>query len=125
MAGSAAARVQSLEEIYGLVRTAVVSRRSISVTYEGGRRWLCPHVLGHNTLGQHRVFCYQYGGDSKSGLQPKRGVGSWRCIALDKLSHVELLDDPWRTEPHARQRCVEHVEFDAEHQPGGEPQNGQ
>jgi hypothetical protein len=32
---------------------------------------------------------------------------------------------PWRTEPHAPQRCVEHVEVDADDYPGGDPQNGQ
>ena len=37
----------------------------------------------------------------------------------------EVLDGPWQTEPHARQRCVENVEVDADDYPGGDPQNGQ
>jgi hypothetical protein len=42
-----------------------------------------------------------------------------------KLSRVECLDGPWRTEPHAPQRCVGHVEVDAGDYPGGDPQKGQ
>jgi len=56
---------------------------------------------------------------------PTSGAGIWRCLALEKLSHVEVLDAPWRTEPHAPQRCVEHIELDADNYPGGDPQNGQ
>jgi hypothetical protein len=35
--------------------------------------------------------------------------------------------DRWsrRTEPHALQGCVENLEVDADHYPGGDPQNGQ
>ena len=119
------ARLQTLDEIHQLVRAAVAQRRPIAVVYEGARRLLCPHVLGFNQAGQHRVFCYQYGGESKSGLRPKGGVGSWRCLALDKLRCVELLDGRWQTEPHARQRCVEKIELDAEAHPDRDPQNGQ
>ena len=71
------------------------------------------------------MVCYQCGGESKSGLQPDGGEGIWRCLSLKELSNVELLDVPWQSEPHARQRCVEHVEVDADDYPGGEPQNGQ
>jgi hypothetical protein len=46
-------------------------------------------------------------------------------LALGKLSNVELLDSPWRTELHAPQRCIEHIEVDADDYPGGDPQNGQ
>ncbi len=120
----ASARLQSPEEIQRLVRAAVVYRRPIAAVYDGARRLLCPHVLGHNQAGQRRVFCYQCGGESKSGLQPKSGVGSWRCLALEKFSSVELLDGPWQTEPHARQRCVENIEVEAEDHPDRDPQNG-
>ena len=38
---------------------------------------------------------------------------------------VELLDEGWRTEPHASQRCVKSVEIDADDYPDGDPQKGQ
>jgi len=71
------------------------------------------------------VVCYQYGGDSKSGPQSDGGEGIWRCLSLKKLASVEFLDVPLQSEPHARQRCVEDIEIDAEDYPGDDPQNGQ
>jgi hypothetical protein len=125
MGASASSIGQSPEEIYRLVSAAAVQHRPITALYDGTRRLLCPHVLGYNQPGEWRVFCYQYGGETKSGPLPAGGDGIWRCLALRKLSIVEVLDGPWRTEPHAPQRCVEHIELDADDYPGGDPQNGQ
>jgi hypothetical protein len=121
--GSAAER--SPEEIHRLVAAAAVQHRPIVALYDGTRRLLCPHVVGYNQLGEWRVFCYQYGGETKSGPLPSSGEGIWRCLSLIKLSSVEAIDGAWRTEPHAPQRCVENVEVDADDYPGGDPQNGQ
>ena len=118
-------RSQSVEEVHRLVFAAVRHRRPIAAVYDGAPRLLCPHVLGYNQAGQHRVFCYQYGGGSRSAPQPTASSGIWRCLSLKKLAQVELLDGAWRTEPHAPQRCVEHVEIDAENHPDRDPQNGQ
>ncbi|MGI8988063.1 MAG: hypothetical protein ACR2I2_00585, partial [Bryobacteraceae bacterium] len=50
-----------------------------------------------------RVLCYQYGGESESGLQPVGSLANWRCIAVEKLGAVELLEGSWRTAPnHSR-----------------------
>lgn len=117
--------IQSLEEIHRLIHTAVVHQRPIAAIYDDVPRLFCPHVLGYNEPNQYRAFCYQYGGESKSAPQVQAGVGMWRCIALEKLRSVELLTGPWRTEPHARQRCVKHVEVETEDHPDREPQNGQ
>ena len=114
-----------LKRFHGLVYAAAIQHRPIAAMYDGTRRLLCPHVLGYNQLDEWRVFCYQYGGESKSAPQPNGDQGIWRCLSLKKLSGVELLDGPWRTEPHAPQRCVEHIEIDADDYPGGDPQNGQ
>ena len=76
------------------------------------------------TSGDWRVFCYQYGGETKSGLRPSGDEGIWRSLSVIKLSSVEWLDRPWRTDPHAPQRCVGHVEVDADDYPGGDPQKG-
>jgi hypothetical protein len=125
MSVSASGRGQSPEEIYRLVCAAARQRRPMAALYDGARRLFCPHVLGYNQPGEFRVFGYQYGGETKSGPLPKRGVGIWRCLSLKKLLSVEQLDSPWQTEPHAPQRCVEHVEVDADDYPGGDPQYGQ
>jgi hypothetical protein len=110
------AKIQTVEDIYRLVRTAVISKLPIRAIYHGRDRWFCPHRLGRNHEGQIRVLCYQYGGESGSGLQAAGSAANWRCIALEKLSRVELLEGAWQTAPnHSRpQTCVAEVDVDAE-----------
>jgi hypothetical protein len=109
-------KIQTVEDIYRLVRSAVASKRPIRAIYHGRDRWLCPHRLGRNHVGQTRALCYQYRGESASGLQAAGSPANWRCIALEKLSRVDLLDDVWHTAPnHSRpQTCVADVDVDAE-----------
>jgi len=115
------------KDVYRIVRAAVESRRPISAVYHNRHRLFCPHRLGRNKEGQFRVLCYQYGGESASGLKPAGSPENWRCIALDKLSEVELLDGIWRTAPnHSRPAsCIVDADVDAEDYPGGDPQQGQ
>jgi hypothetical protein len=110
------ARIQTVEDIYRLVWTAVQDKRPISAVYDERRRLFCPHRLGRNKKGQLRVLCYQYGGESDRGLGPVGSPANWRCIALEKLRKVELLEGTWRTAPnHSRpQTCVADVDIDAE-----------
>jgi hypothetical protein len=102
-------------------------RQPIGAVYNGRHRLRCPHRLGRNKEGEFRVLCNQYGGGSKSGLQPAGSAANWRCIVLEKLSKVELLIESWRTAPnHSRpQTCVVEADVDIEDQPDREPQNGQ
>src|SRR5215472_10390772 len=85
------------EDVYRIVRAAVETRRPISAVYHNRHRLFCPHRLGRNKDGQLRVLCYQYGGESESGLKPAGSPDNWRCIALDKLRNIELLNGLWRT----------------------------
>jgi hypothetical protein len=94
------ARIQTVEEIYEWVWSAVADKRPIEAGYEERRRLFCPHRLGRNRGGELRVLCYQYGGESDSGLGPAGSPSNWRCIALKKLSRVKLLSDRWRTAPN-------------------------
>jgi hypothetical protein len=73
------------------------------------------------------VLCYQFGGESKSGLQPAGSPANWRCMVLEKLSNVKLLEDAWRTAPnHSRPAsCVLDADIDAEDQAECDPQKGQ
>jgi hypothetical protein len=82
------AQIQTVEEIYGLVWTAVGNKQPIEAAYQGRLRLFCPHRLGRNREGRLRVLCYQYGGESQSGLQPVGSPANWRCVALEKLSRV-------------------------------------
>jgi len=125
--GVVRARIQTVEDLYQLVWTAVASKRPIEARYQGHPRLFCPHRLGRNRNGQVRVLCYQYGGESESGLQPAGSPANWRCLALEKLSRVRLLEDVWRTAPnHSRPAsCVIDADIDAEDQVEREPQKGQ
>ena len=119
-------RTQSPEEIYALLRWAVIRRKPVAAIYGNLPRLFCPHVLGQSKEGELRAFCYQFGGSSGSGLRSGDGIGGWRCLTVNKLSQVELQDGDWRTDSHSRrQSCVEQIDIDADAQPGGEPQNGQ
>ena len=114
--GVVRAKIQTVEDIYRLVRTAVVGKRPIRAMYCGYERRLCPHRLGRNHEGQMQVLCYQYAGDSSSGLQAAGSMENWRCLIIEKLSKVELLDEGWHTAPnHSRpQTCVAEVDVDTE-----------
>lgn len=108
------------------MRAAVESRRSISALYHNRHRLLCPHRLGRNKDGQPRVLCYQYGGESESGLKPEGSPDNWRSLAHE-LRSVELLEGPWQTAPnHLRPAsCIVDADVDAEDYPVRDPQQGQ
>jgi hypothetical protein len=118
--------IQPEEDVYRLIWTAVEHRRPIAAVYKDRHRLLCPHRLGRNRQGQLRVLCYQYGGESESGLQPAGSPANWRCIAVEKLSAVELREGSWRTAPnHSRPAsCIADADIDAEDYPERDPQKG-
>jgi hypothetical protein len=82
--------------------------------------------LGRNKHGHLRVLCYQYGGESESGLQPVGSPANWRCIAVERLRAVEVLEGSWRTAPnHSRPAsCIADADIDAEDYPERDPQKG-
>jgi len=120
------AKIQTVEDMYRLIWTAIANKQPISAIYKELPRLFCPHRLGRNRLGQPRVLCYQYGGESESGLGPIGSSENWRCVVFEKLRRVELLNDFWRTAPnHSRPAtCVVEADIDAEDQPDRDPQQG-
>jgi hypothetical protein len=124
--GTSFGGIQPGEDVYRLIWTAVERRYPIAAVYNHRRRLLCPHRLGRNRQGQLRVLCYQYGGESESGLQPVGSPANWRCIAVEKLSAVELLEGSWRTAlNHSRPAsCIADADIDAEDYPERDPQKG-
>src|SRR5438067_7390720 len=101
------AEASGVSEVYELLRYAAARRQPVVATYDGQPRLLCPHVLGRKS-GRLHVFCYQFGGSSNSGLAgASETIGGWRCLAVEKLSQVELRADAWHTEPRSpRQTCI-------------------
>ena len=126
--GVVRAKIQTIEDIYRLIWQSVASRRPIEAIYDERRRLFCPHRLGRNRAGELRVLCYQYGGESRSGLETAGSPANWRCTVLEKFSRVKLLDGGWQTAPnHSRPTsCVVDADIDAGDQPDpGDPQQGQ
>ena len=110
-------------EPYELLRYAASRRQPVAATYDGEPRLLCPHVGGRKS-GRQNVFCYQFGGSSNNTEElAVNGGGVWRCLAVEKLSQVELREGEWHTEPHSRrQTCIDEIDFDVDAQPGDDPQ---
>ena len=110
------AKIQTVEDIYRLVWTAIATKQPIGAIYKERPRLFCPHRLGRNRAKQLRVLCYQYGGESESGLAPIGSPDNWRCVALEKLRKVALLEGSWKTAPnHSRTAsCVIDADIDAE-----------
>jgi len=124
--GVVRARIQTVEDIDQLIWTAVANKQPIEAIYDKRFRLFCPHRLGRNRAGELRVLCYQYGGESKSGLEAPGSPANWRCTVLEKFSQVKLGEDLWRTAPnHSRPAsCVIDADIDAEDHPARDPQKG-
>jgi hypothetical protein len=78
--GVVQANIQTVEDIYQLIWSAIASKRPIEAVYKGLPRLFCPHRLGRNRGGELRVLCYQYGGETKragnTGIGGKLAVHS-------------------------------------------------
>jgi hypothetical protein len=120
------AEIQTVEDMYRLIWTAIEKRLPISAVYKDLPRLFCAHRLGRNRLGQLRVLCYQYGGESETGLGPIGSSDNWRCVVFEKLRRVKLVKGSWKTAPnHSRPAtCIVDADIDGEDQPEREPQKG-
>jgi hypothetical protein len=79
------AKIQTVEDMHRLIWAAIANKQPISAVYKERYRLLCPHRLGRNRLGQPRVLCYQYGGESKTGLAPIGSPENWRCAFVNSI----------------------------------------
>ena len=72
--------MQSIDEVYALLRVAGTRKQPVAAMYDGHPRLFCPHLLGKSKRGRRHAFCYQFGGTSESGLKTVgEEVGGWRC----------------------------------------------
>ena len=82
-------------------------------------------MLGDESQAECTFSAIKLEANSAEPLAPE-GHGVWRCLAVEKLTQVELRSNAWRTEPRSkRQTCIDEVDFDTDVQPGGDPQKGQ
>jgi hypothetical protein len=103
-------------DTYALIADAIRNKQQVIATYNGHRREMCPHTLGHGKEGQAQALFYQFGGSSSSGLSADERQ-NWRCIPLAGLSNVEVREGAWHSAPnHTRpQTCVKNVEVEVSH----------
>ena len=100
-----------MNETYLKVRQAVLEKKQVYATYRGFKRELCPHVLGTKGNSTQGLF-YQFGGGSSTGLEPDGSGANWRCMLIDELTDVSVVDGEWHTAAnHSRpQTCVDEID---------------
>lgn len=98
--------------IYATFRQAILNRQQLAFDYKHHRRVVCPHVLGLKG-GQEQAFCYQFGGSSSQGPPIPNSPDNWRCIELDKVSGLQVLQGPWHSASNynsVTQECVDTID---------------
>jgi hypothetical protein len=120
------AQIQTAEEIYRPVWTAVGKKQPIEATYQGGIDcFVCTDWAG---IGKGGFACSVTNTAAKAGADSRRSVGLQTGVVSrwSRLSRVKLLDHRWHTPPnHSRPAsCVTEADIDAEDHPGRDPQKG-
>ena len=104
---------QTADEIYALIRQAIIDQDVVIASYHGYLREMCPHVIGKKN-GHAHAFLYQFAGGSSGGLEPDGSPSNWRCLRVDELSHVAIrkLQGKWHTASNYSevQACVDAID---------------
>lgn len=95
---------------YQTIRSAILKKQQVVISYKGYLREVCPHVIGQK-VGREKVLTYQFGGGSSSGLPQG---GEWRCMFIDEIDGVTARDGEWHTgRSHTQpQTCVDYIDVD-------------
>lgn len=85
-------------QLYHMIRQAIINRDIVVATYHGHVREMCPHVLG-TKKGRLQSLMYQFAGTSSNGLEPDGSPANWRCIIVEELLNVSVRksDGHWHT----------------------------
>ncbi len=76
-----------------IIKKAMDERRSISAYYGRYFRKLSPYKLGTKKESYQCLF-YQYGGESSKSIINSKSKYNWRCLKLDQLKQIQILDEP-------------------------------
>ena len=98
---------------YQTIYDAVKNQQIVRATYRNYVRVMCPHVLGTKN-GRQQALCYQFDGESSTGLEPGGSENNWRCMFLDELSDVSVESGTWHTAPNQSrpQTCVDAIDIE-------------
>ena len=110
-------RSQTTDEMYGLIRQAILEKDIVAVSYRGSIREMCPHVLGKKK-GSSYALLYQFAGESATGLKSDGSPDNWRCLRIDEISHVasRKADGEWHSASNysSMQSCVDEIDVKVE-----------
>jgi len=105
------------EEIYALIRQAILMKDIVALNYHGAVREMCPHVLG-KTKGSPYALMYQFAGETKNGVKPDGSLDNWRCIRIEGVSSVAVRKPrgEWHTASNysTMQNCVNEIDVRVE-----------
>lgn len=135
--GVVRARIQTVEHLYRLVWTAIANKRPAEAPVPWTPSSILSAPIGAESgrATARAVLSIRRGERERTSAG---GVANWRCLALEEVSRVKLLEDAWRTAPnHSRPAsCAIDADIDAEDAKRGptslpedqaepEPQKGQ
>jgi hypothetical protein len=104
---------QTADEIYALIRQAIIDKDVVIASYHGYLREMCPHVIGKKN-GRAQAFLYQFAGGSSGGLKPDGSPSNWRCLRVDELSQVSVSESAgkWHSASNYSevQSCVDEID---------------
>lgn len=99
---------------YQLIYQAIENKKQIHADYQNYHRQMCPHVLGHKQNKEQALFC-QFGGESKTDGVITPDNAKWRCILVEELSNVKIVDGDWYTLDTTGQKrttCVDEIDIE-------------
>jgi hypothetical protein len=100
-------------DTYATVRDAILNRRTLIAMYGGFRRELCPWAIGTRN-GVPRALFYQRSGMTSKGPVVPNAPSNWRCMDLDRLEILEVVDWDWvGLTPHRQpSSCLDVIDVD-------------
>jgi hypothetical protein len=99
---------QATNQVYQMIRQAILDKDIVVATYHGYVREMCPHILG-TKRGRLQSLMYQFAGESSHGLEPDGSPANWRCIIVEELLGVSVKKGQWHTASNYSrpQTCVD------------------
>ena len=96
--------------VYKIIKNAIENSKCVTLTFDGYKRNLAPHILG-SKKGEKSCLFYQYSGSSKSGLS-KNIEENWRCLPISKIKNIEINSDEFVSAPNysKSQTCIDKID---------------
>jgi hypothetical protein len=110
-----ASGTQAGEQIYQIIRQAIIDKDIAIATYHGYVREMCPHVIG-TKRGRAQALFYQFSGGSSIGLEPDGSPSNWRSVIVDELTEVSVRKSTgeWHTASNYSrpQTCLDRIDVE-------------